>query len=522
MSALKQRVLGVGSDEMTQFAEHVCHADGTENTTVVNLNSPVDSSHPGSDCDCAILFDIVATSQSRSCMEQLELALRRMPEARVFLVSDAAAHLGTEKFLKAEKRLLEHLRGFTSGIVVLRLSRGKSSSRNNSRGDMFKRLLSVIQTECRRPRRSRTRTLTLLGFGESKSHASRNGHVPKRSDRWGTLTPQSVEELLALYNPYNYEQIQLAGYNTGVQHFGWTFPEKTVVKTIETGKRIRLVGDQFQVDAGMTLKRAIQFLNERGKEFLVIPNYSYISMGTCFFVPIHGSGSEVSNLGDTIEKAVLYLPDEDRLRVVRRGDEAFSRYLYCPDSKALVLRLTFRVRDKTRYFMTESTVLDSTPTDIVRELNDPQASNVEIRKSHAADRSVTIRKYYEQEDGGDVQSGDLMELPKDSLGRVWDRLEETPVVSTLFHHFVKRYGYHVELFLNEQEFDRFWQSHDRLPLRKIQLRRMKRDGMLHSPCRDSDRISADIFMKRVDKDEFLDYVEHHIPEVRFNPGKHSK
>ena len=83
-------------------------------------------------------------------------------------------------------------------------------------------------------------------------------------------------------------------------------------------------------------------------------------------------------------------------------------------------------------------------------------------------------------------------------------------------------GYHVELFLSETQFDRFWEAHRELPLRKIQLRRMKHDGLPHSPCSESDRISADLFMKRSDKDRFLAFIEHHLPDVRFNPGKHSK
>jgi hypothetical protein len=263
----------------------------------------------------------------------------------------------------------------------------------------------------------------------------------------------------------------------------------------------------------------MQCLRHAGKEFYVVPNYSYIGMGTTFFVPVHGSGSDVSTLGDTIEKALLYLPDEDRFARVMRGDELFGRYMYRPESKALVLRLTFRVRDRTRYFVKQSTHAAPESRDIVNHLSDTEAVNVEIRKTHAADGSVTIRKYYEHDQ---IASGKPLELPKDSLGRLWDRLEETPVISHLFHEYVRRFGYHVELFLSEQQFDRFWKSHRELPLKKIQLRRMKRDGLPHSPCRDGDRISADLFMKRSDKARFLSFIENHLPDVQFNPGKHSK
>ncbi len=112
-----------------------------------------------------------------------------------------------------------------------------------------------------------------------------------------------------------------------------------------------------------------------------------------------------------------------------------------------------------------------------------------------------------------------MEVPRDSIGRLWDRLEENPVSSWLFHAFVRKCGFHVELFLNEAEFEVFWRAHTTLPLSKIQL--VKADGLSNSPFGDCDRISADIFMKRKNSAAFLKFMQENLPNARFNPGKHS-
>ena len=166
--------------------------------------------------------------------------------------------------------------------------------------------------------------------------------------RWqcDTIEPQDVSELLALYNPYNYKHVAIAGYNTGVVHFGWKFPNKTVVKTIQTGRCIRVRDQDLRVDAGIILKHANEKLREAEREFYVMPNYSYISMGTAFIVPIHGSGSEVSTLGDTIEEALLYDPSTDQFIRAKRGDSLFGEAMYKGDSGLLALRLKFRIRPK--------------------------------------------------------------------------------------------------------------------------------------------------------------------------------
>jgi len=46
-----------------------------------------------------------------------------------------------------------------------------------------------------------------------------------------TLKPRTVREIISLYNRHNCRDIQLAGYNNGVNHFGWKFSDKTVVLT---------------------------------------------------------------------------------------------------------------------------------------------------------------------------------------------------------------------------------------------------------------------------------------------------
>jgi hypothetical protein len=337
--------------------------------------------------------------------------------------------------------------------------------------------------------------------------------------RWqvSTLRPATVSELLALYHPLNQRHVALAGYNTGVTHFGWKYPGRTVVSTIASGRLVRIGEKTVTVDAGVLLKEVIGALAARGKELCVVPNYSYISMGTAFMVPVHGSGCEVSTLGDSIEKVLIYDPGLDRILCLRRGDERFSRFMYDSESGVLVLRLRLRIRDKSRYFVKRSRLTSPAAADIWRIFSDREASNIELRKSRAADDSVEVSRYFTTA----TDDQEALEVPRDSIGRLWDRLEENLISSWLFHGYVRKFGYHVELFLNEPEFDIFWQSHAGLPLSKLQLRLVKCDGLSHSPFGDGDRISVDIFMKRRDSARFLSFIKEHLPHARFNRGKHS-
>ncbi|HWB07631.1 MAG TPA: DNA-binding protein [Pirellulales bacterium] len=342
-------------------------------------------------------------------------------------------------------------------------------------------------------------------------------HRPLRCWQFDTLTPASTDELLALYNPYNYRYVAVAGYNTGVVHFGWEWPGRTVVKTVGSGHVVRLRGDSVVVDAGLTLKRTVEVLRRLGRELCVVPNYSYISMGTTFFVPVHGSACDVSTLGETIEKVWLYDPKSDRLVVVRRSDPRFVDAMYRPASGMLALRLQLRVQTRRR-FVVEHTTLDSpTASEVWELLGDRSAANIELRKSRAGDSQVDVRKYYPASAADEA----VLDAAQDSVGRLWDKLEENALTSYAFHTLIRRFGFHVELFLDEREFAVFWNAHRGLPLSKIQLRYVRADHLPHSPCGDRDCASADLFMLRSKSAAFLNFVREHLPHARFNPGKHS-
>lgn len=341
-----------------------------------------------------------------------------------------------------------------------------------------------------------------------------------RSCWFDTLYPQSVSELLSLYNCYGYRDVKVVGYNTGVVHFGQTFPGRTVVSTIKTAGPPRIDGYRVKLDAGTLMRTTIDALRADDKELFVVPNYSYISMGTCFFVPVHGSGSEVTTVADTIERVLLYDPVEDRLVATSRSEEAFGRYLYNPASGALLLRLYVRAKEKSRYFVKQETLSATSGEAVLEVFADREPSNIEIRKSQAASETIDVYKYYDQGDGEGGGAGAL-EMPKDAIGRLWDRLEENPISSYLFHAMVRKFGYHVELFFTKEEFVRFWETHTELPISKIQLRYVKQDGMPHSPFGKHDCISADLFMRRKHSSVFQEYLRNNFSHVQSNVGKHS-
>src|SRR5262249_37225900 len=131
--------------------------------------------------------------------------------------------------------------------------------------------------------------------------------------------PKSPQELLALYNKYSYRHVKIVGYNNGVIHFGHRFPAKTLVSTIQCNPVAWLKGNRVKLDGRTTIRKAMDVLARAGKELYVVPNYSYVSMGTSFFVPIHGSASDFCTMADTIDRALLYDPVEDCLVIAKRN-----------------------------------------------------------------------------------------------------------------------------------------------------------------------------------------------------------
>lgn len=339
-----------------------------------------------------------------------------------------------------------------------------------------------------------------------------------RQARWTeSLSPSTAAELLELYNPFNHRHVAIAGYNNGATHFGWRFPGRTLLKTVRAGRRIRIRQMTVDVDAGVTLKDLTEALHRAGRALFVLPNFSYVSAGTAFFVPIHGSGRAVSTLGDTIEQALLYDPDADRLRIVRRGDGTFENLMYDRTSGALLLRLTFRTCPRVTFWSTREELRSPTAANIWQVLAESAATNIEIRKATATSDSIVVYRYQAAKE----EDGASLDAPRDSIGSLWDRQEENRLAAAAFHGLVRRFGYHVELILSEPEFAVFWNAHRTLPLSKIQMRRMTRDGLPHSPCRDGDCIAVDLFMWRWNRDVFLGFVKQQLPHARFNSGKHS-
>jgi hypothetical protein len=340
-----------------------------------------------------------------------------------------------------------------------------------------------------------------------------------RQWNYNTLRPRSSRDLIALANPHNRRYVQIVGYNNGVNHFGHRYPGRTIVSTVLCNRIVRADSSAVRADCGVTVRKARDFLAASGQELYVIPNYSYVCLGTAFFVPIHGSAADYSTIAQTITEAVFYDPVSDRVVTATRDDPLFREHLYKLQSKLVVLQVRLCVKPKSRYFVRKQQWDEPTADEMLRALCDREATNVEVRKSHAADRKVRVFKYYSHL--GDTPSAAL-ELPRDQLGRLWDRLEENPITSFLMHTLTRRFAWHVELFFTDDEFRTFWQTHRSLPLRKIQLRRIQRDGFPHSPFRDHDCVSADLFMLRRHRRRFEAYLRQTFKIVRSNPGKHSK
>jgi hypothetical protein len=496
---------------------------------------------------------------------------RQKEVRRIYVVSSWKVHFDERMAIRAEKAVLQMLNRLGSPIVILRPSHVLSPNSRLSRALRFtwfllpivpqslrscavrsQELFETMETESSKPSSCRCRAYTLLGTNLPwRARLIENappacvpfllllarllvplalfrlmlgwllGLAAARTPRikaWHIerLYPRTRSELLALYNAYNYRHVKIVGYNNGVVHFGQQFPGKTLVSTIGCSRRARVWGDRAQFDAGVTLHRVAEVLGAVGRQLYVVPNYSYVSVGTAYFIPIHGSASKYTTIAETIEKVVLYDPEHDRFLASRRGVPAFAETLYNLSASLLLVRLVVRTREKTPHFLRKENMVNPASQEILAYFHDNRPTNVEIRKAGAAAPTVQVYQYF-TEKGSSEQPA--LELPRDALGRLWDRLEENRVASFLFHKLMRCLAYHCELFLSEPEFARFWETHRSLPIRKIQLRFIRRDGWPHSPFRDHDCISVDLFMLKKNRKRFESYVKETLPTARTNPGK---
>jgi hypothetical protein len=311
----------------------------------------------------------------------------------------------------------------------------------------------------------------------------------------------------------------VVGYNNGVIHFGQRYPGKTIISTLHCNRVARAGPGRIKADCGATVRQALDFLAAEGQELYVIPNYSYVCLGTSFFVPIHGSAVDFSTLAETITRVTLYDPARDRIVVTARHEASFHEHVYNLEADVVLLRLHLQVKPKSRYYVRCEELRDPDSDELLSALRDSEATNVEIRKARASSSHVRAFKYYQDPD---ETKGPVLELPRDSLGRLWDRLEEHRITSFLMHALTRYFAWHVELFFPAEDFATFWRTHRRLPLRKIQLRYIKRDGLPHSPFRNHDCVSADLFMLRRHRHQFETYLRDTFGTVQTNPGKHSR
>ena len=173
-----------------------------------------------------------------------------------------------------------------------------------------------------------------------------------RMRQWNvhTLRPRSLRELLSLCHRHNIEHVKVVGYNNGVAHFGHRHPGKTIVSTVRCHRMAFAGPNTLKADSGATVRSALDFLARTDQDLYVVPNYSYVSLGTSFFVPIHGSAVDYSTVADTIRRVVLYDPDSDRIIAASRDDAAFREHVYNQQSRAVLLRLYILAKAKSTLF----------------------------------------------------------------------------------------------------------------------------------------------------------------------------
>lgn len=343
------------------------------------------------------------------------------------------------------------------------------------------------------------------------------------SQSWNlkTIKPKSLGELISLINKYNFKYVQVVGYNNSTNHFGSRNRGKTVISTVNCDRTIQTAANTIKVDCGVTVYQIQNFLAKKQQELRSIPNYSYVSMGTTFFVPIHGNSLESTIVADNITKVILYEPKQERFIVASRDTAAFQKYIFNPASGVVLLRLYVLVKPKDRYFLHKENLTNPSSQVLLAAFHNNTATNIDIRKSNAQSQDVCINKYYSQP--SQETESEEFKLPRDGIGNLWDRLEQKPLISWLLLHAPNLYLFwNVEVFLSKSEFAQFWEAHSSLPILKIELRYKKQNPYLNSPFRESDRIAVDFIVLRKHRQAIKEYFESNFAPLYYHLGKHHK
>ncbi|MEM6821046.1 MAG: FAD-binding protein [Verrucomicrobiota bacterium] len=336
--------------------------------------------------------------------------------------------------------------------------------------------------------------------------------------RCHTLFPTSEEEVLSLCNPHNFEDVKVVGYNNGINHYGRSYPGKTVICTVCFNKILFVSEDEVNVQAGVTFRGIYEALKPDKKTLHVVPNYSYISAGSAFFIPVHGSTRKFSSLGETISEVTFYNVSEDEIVTLREDSEAFKETIYDLSRPIVVLRLAIKIKEISSYVRKQQELESPSIDDLIKELHDPEPNNLEIRKTKSTSTQVTINKYYLAQDTNEVEGDDL---PRDDVGGLWDAMEEHPIKAPLFHFYVKAFGYGPEFFLEERDFRTFLEEHHKFPIQKLNFRKVKPDDLMHSPFFQRQLYSIDIFMLKRHQKRFDQGMREMCKgTIRMHPGKH--
>ncbi len=334
-----------------------------------------------------------------------------------------------------------------------------------------------------------------------------------------TLKPRSMRELLSLCHRSNFGQVRVVGYNNGVNHFGHRYPGKTIVSTIHCRRIVHSGPHTVKADCGATVHDVLEYLAGNDQELYVVPNYSYVCLGTSFFVPIHGSAVDFSTVADTICRVVLYDPDSDRIISAARDDAAFREHVYDQRSRVVVLRVYLLTKPKSNYFVRRETLKNPSASDILSVLRDPHATNVEIRQSHGLEREghgcqvlQGSRRYVFARPGASSRRpgqalGSPGREPSDVLAHAHPELDTWPGIRSCFSR------HRSSTFSGERT--------TASPCARSSSDIYGATGclILRAATRIACRPTCSSFA--CSKPRFLDYLKNTFSTVRTNPGKHS-
>lgn len=338
-----------------------------------------------------------------------------------------------------------------------------------------------------------------------------------------TFTPETQEELIGYFNPYNNCMVSGAE-NMLLWHYTppWIVrTKKFLVCTRGLNRVLSISPTRVVCESGIVFRELLRALTEENLILTTYPNYHDISIGACIAGPVHGHSHKNATVASVVlDVKVFHIPSQT-VKVIKKGSKEFKDMMFNTGGDLLVLEVGLSPCPIQEFVKSRKQLdfLTTTPEALIK--HSQSGDSCEIRmfvppldSAPPAIRSMLrclpvvkglmltattwSRKDVAMESAEWKNNGMKLEVEKVKGDINWRSLVESSTKSlwSLGSKFIMN----TEWFFNEDQMIKFWKFYQKnwykLGWYKLLIRHCKADDFPHSPCYKENVYAVDIITLR--------------------------